>query len=166
MLAAVTAHHLAFNAKNLPPAEAKPVKDFLRAEAADLREINSLIRRAKRAALDIRRQAQARYSGFHVGAALIDRSGEIITGANVESSSYGLTICAERVALTYALTHGMNGIIACIVAAEGETPVAPCGACRQLIHDYAPDSLIIMLNTHGDEEQQFISDLLPMAFTL
>src|SRR5664279_4546478 len=86
-----------------------------------------------RAAAKARQRAVAPYSKFKVGAALLTRSGEIVTGANVESASYGLTCCAERVALFNALTSGKRNIVAVAVVARAPGGPMPCGACRQLL---------------------------------
>ena len=91
-----------------------------------------------RAAAKARQRAVAPYSKFKVGAALLTRSGEIITGANVESASYGLTCCAERVALFNALTAGKRNFVAVAVVARAPGGPMPCGACRQLLAEYAP----------------------------
>src|SRR4051794_25115493 len=90
------------------------------------------------AALKARESAVAPYSKFKVGAALLTRSGEIVGGANVESASYGLTCCAERVALFKALTEGKKDFIAVAVVARAPKGPMPCGACRQLLAEYAP----------------------------
>ncbi|HXG46437.1 MAG TPA: cytidine deaminase, partial [Methylomirabilota bacterium] len=90
------------------------------------------------AALAARRRAVAPYSGFQVGAALLTRTGSIVMGANVESASYGLTCCAERVALFKALTSGRRDFTAVAVVAAAEGGPMPCGACRQLLAEYAP----------------------------
>src|SRR5215831_15591433 len=89
------------------------------------------------AAAKARRRAVAPYSGFRVGAALLTRKGEIVTGANVESASYGLTCCAERVALFNALTSGRKDFVAVAVVAKVRGGPMPCGACRQLLAEYA-----------------------------
>src|SRR5437762_5455961 len=91
-----------------------------------------------RAATKARQRAVAPYSKFKVGAALLTASGEIITGANVESASYGLTCCAERVALFNALTGGKKHFVAVAVVARAPGGPMPCGACRQLLAEYAP----------------------------
>src|SRR5882672_3548567 len=93
---------------------------------------NKLIQAAARA----RQRAVAPYSKFKVGAALLTKSGEIISGANVESASYGLTCCAERVALFSALTGGKKNFIAVAVVARATGGASPCGACRQLLAEY------------------------------
>jgi len=115
------------------------------------------------AAQQAREFAHARYSNFRVGAALLSKDGRIITGSNVESSSYGLTICAERVALTKALSEGIEEFTAIAIVARDGAFTPPCGACRQLLFDYAPD--IEVLLTDGKAFQKFkLKDLLPHAF--
>ncbi len=107
--------------------------------------------------------ARASYSNFPVGAALETTQGEIITGCNVESSSYGLTICAERVALTKALSEGKSAFKAIAIVGPYQDFCPPCGACRQLLYDYAPDLLVIM--TDGKDIQTVkLTELLPLAF--
>jgi cytidine deaminase len=98
----------------------------------------SLVRAANRA----RKNAVAKHSGFQVGAALVTRRGKIITGANVESDSYGLTCCAERVALFKALTEGHKDFVAIAVVAPSKGGPMPCGACRQLLIEYAPKARV------------------------
>ncbi len=115
------------------------------------------------AAKEARKYSRARYSGFKVGAALTTDKGEIITGANIESSSYGLTICAERVALTKALTEGKDTFKAIAIAANDGDYCPPCGACRQLLFDYAPDIDVILTDGH-DHKIYKLRDLLPVAF--
>jgi cytidine deaminase len=118
-----------------------------------------LISKAK----DARNLAQARYSNFKVGAALLTTDDNIITGCNVESSSYGLTICAERVALTKALSEGISKFKAIAIYAKDGTYCSPCGACRQLLYDYAPDIDVILSN--GNEKKIMkLKELLPFAF--
>ena len=118
-----------------------------------------LILKAKEA----RKLAQARYSEFKVGAALITENDEIFTGCNVESSSYGLTICAERVALTKAISEGASKFKAIAIYAKDGYICPPCGACRQLLYDYAPDIDVIL--SDGKEQQVInLKDLLPFAF--
>ncbi|MDK9698715.1 MAG: cytidine deaminase [bacterium] len=108
--------------------------------------------------------AHAKYSHFQVGAALLTASGKIYTGSNVESSSYGLSICAERVALVKALSEGESEFTAIAVIADTKEPVSPCGACRQLLHDYAPQAAVVLGNTAGDFRESTVANLLPDAF--
>jgi len=114
-------------------------------------------------AQEARRFSQAKYSHFKVGAALLTEEGEVFSGCNVESSSYSLTICAERVALTKALSEGRTKFKAIAIAAKDGEFCPPCGACRQLLHDYAPDLDVIL--TNGSESRTFkLKELLPHAF--
>src|SRR5262245_3239950 len=115
-----------------------------------------------------RLSAVAPYSKFKVGAALLTRSGEIITGANVESASYGLTCCAERVALFKALTDGWKDFVAIAVVARSKGGPTPCGACRQLLAEYAPKARVFAADSRalGIIKEFSIAGLLPRAFTL
>ena len=119
-----------------------------------------------RAAARARKQAVAPYSKFLVGAALLTRRGEIITGANVESASYGLTCCAERVALFKALTDGKKDFAAVAVVARVAGGAMPCGACRQLLAEYAPEARVFVADSRalGRVQEFSISGLLPSAF--
>src|SRR5216117_366644 len=101
------------------------------------------------AAVKARQLAVAPYSKFQVGAALLTRRGQIITGANVESASYGLTCCAERVALFHALTSGRRDFAAVAVVARAPGGPMPCGACRQLLAEYAPNALVWVADTRA-----------------
>lgn len=104
------------------------------------------------------------FSGFAVGAALLTRNGNVYAGCNIESSSYGLTICAERVALFKALSEGERFFLELAVVAPGEKGAPPCGACRQLLYDYAPHLSIHIASLNGNYETINIKDLLPSAF--
>ncbi len=117
------------------------------------------------AALTAQRRAVAPYSRFKVGTALLTVSGKIITGANVESASYGLSCCAERVALFKALTSGTHTFRA--VAVVSPSGVTPCGACRQLLIEHASDALLFVADSRKpDVIRRFrVRDLLPSAFT-
>ena len=123
--------------------------------------------RLMRAALRARKGAVAPYSNFHVGAALLTDKGEIITGANVESASYGLTCCAERVALFTALTAGYTKFTAIAVTARFEGGATPCGACRQLLAEYAPDALVLIADSEIPSKitEFSVRALLPGAFS-
>ncbi|HUE36760.1 MAG TPA: cytidine deaminase [Candidatus Acidoferrum sp.] len=118
------------------------------------------------AAAKARTGAVAPYSKFKVGAALLARSGEIVGGANVESASYGLTCCAERVALFNALTNGARDFLAMAVVARVDGGPMPCGACRQLLAEYAPDAKIFVADSNHLEKISVFSvkKLLPSAF--
>lgn len=116
-------------------------------------------------AAQARANAYAPYSNFHVGAAVECRDGRVFTGCNVENSSYGLTICAEQVALTKAISEGARDFARLAVIADAHAPVPPCGACRQLIAELcAAETEIITANVLGRRQTHTISDLLPTAF--
>jgi cytidine deaminase len=110
--------------------------------------------------------AVAPFSGFHVGAALLTQRGQVISGANVESASYGLTCCAERVALFKALTEGLSGFVALAVVAPVSGGPMPCGACRQLMAEYAPDAQVFVADSRSPvRARRFtVRTLLPGAF--
>ena len=118
------------------------------------------------AALKARHRAVAPYSRFRVGAALLTASGRIITGANVESVSYGLTCCAERVALFKALTEGAGRILAVAVVARLTGGPTPCGACRQLLVEYAPRARLLVADSRRPSmvREFTVGGLLPEAF--
>ena len=123
-----------------------------------------LVRVAARA----RERAVAPYSKFKVGAALLTNGGEIISGANVESASYGLTCCAERVALFNALTGGKNNFVAVAVVARAPGGPMPCGACRQLLAEYAPEAKVWVADSRapGKIREFTVRELLPSAFVI
>lgn len=112
-----------------------------------------------------RDKALAQYSKFRVGALILTDSGEIFTGHNIESSSYGLTICAERVALFKALSEGARSFKQIYILAENNEFCPPCGACRQLLMDYAPDIEVVLVTDNGKKEVYQLKSLLPHAFT-
>jgi len=118
------------------------------------------------AALKARERAVAPYSNFKVGAALLTRSGKIIGGANVESASYGLTCCAERVALFTALTEGEKDFVAIAIVARANGGAMPCGACRQLLAEYAAAARIFVADSRQPKAiREFsVRELLPGAF--
>ena len=116
-------------------------------------------------AIKARELAQAPYSKFKVGAALLTDAGAIIHGANVESASYGLSCCAERIAIFKALTSGHHSFQKLAIASDGG--VTPCGACRQIIAEYAADAELILVDINQPESpsQTNIQTLLPNSFT-
>jgi cytidine deaminase len=120
------------------------------------------------AARQVREKAWAPYSKYHVGAAVLTDSGEIFTGCNVENASYGLTICAERVAVCSAVAQGFREFRAICISLTG-VPV-PCGACRQFLMEFSPQLPVILDNLDSpgssDPEVVLLSDLLPRAFRL
>lgn len=120
------------------------------------------------AAAQARAGSVSPFSKFKVGAALLTKRGEIIGGANVESASYGLTCCAERIALFKALTDGKKDFIAVAVVARWDGGPMPCGACRQLLAEYAPAAKVFVADSADLEAIRMftVKKLLPAAFTL
>lgn len=124
----------------------------------DHRSFHDLVHRASAA----RQHAYIPYSDFAVGAALRTRSGTVYTGCNVENASYGLTVCAERVAIWKAVSEGETEFEAlAVVTAEGGSP---CGACRQVMAEFAPDMTVIIADEHGHQRVTTVAGLLPDAF--
>ena len=113
-----------------------------------------------------RENASAPYSKFRVGAALLTADGKIFRGCNVENASYGLTVCAERVALLSAIAAGERAFRAVAVVTDAEEPATPCGPCRQLLWEYAGDIPVTLSNLDGVVRTFRLSELLPYAFTL
>ena len=118
------------------------------------------------AAVAARERSHAHYSGFKVGAAIITGSEKIYSGCNIESSSYGLSMCAERNALSIALCAGEQKFTTILIVADTPEPVSPCGACRQLLFDYSPDINVIMTNLKRESVKEKITDLLKHPFGL
>jgi len=116
------------------------------------------------AALDARTRAQAQYSGFKVGAALETAEGVVVTGCNIENATYGLTLCAERVALVKALSDGRMAFTRIVVVADTNDPTPPCGPCRQLLWEYCGDIDVILANLERTTATLRLSALLPMPF--
>jgi cytidine deaminase len=116
------------------------------------------------AARTARDHALAPYSGFKVGAALLTKAGVIYTGCNVENASYGLTVCAERVALLKALSEGEREFAMIAVVADTAAPTPPCGACRQLLWEYCGDIPVVMANLERVAARHQMRELLPLPF--
>jgi cytidine deaminase len=116
------------------------------------------------AAIESRQRAHAPYSKFLVGAAIEDSDGRIHTGCNVENSTYGLTICAERLAVFKAMSEGVRKFRRVAVAADTEILTPPCGACRQILWEFCGDIEITLVNLAGKSETLRLKDLLPRAF--
>lgn len=111
-------------------------------------------------------KAYVPYSHFSVGAALLTTDGEIYSGCNIENSSYGLTNCAERTAIFKAVSEGHQTIDYLVVTGHTDDPIAPCGACRQVISEFAasPETKVLLTNQKGDYTETTVADLLPGAF--
>jgi cytidine deaminase len=115
-------------------------------------------------ATQARDRAIAPHSQFRVGASLLCNDGKIFTGCNIESSSYGLTICAERVAVFKALSEGERQFIRIVVVADTEPLTTPCGACRQVLWDFCGDIDVIMANLDGQSKLVKLNTLFPEPF--
>lgn len=127
-------------------------------ETEDARE---LLRRA----VDARSNAYAPYSGFQVGAALLGADGMVYTGVNVENAAYGLTLCAERTAVVKAISEGAREFRAiAVVGPEDDVRCAPCGSCRQVLHEIGPGLLVVTPGAGGDPLVTPLTELLPHAF--
>jgi cytidine deaminase len=116
------------------------------------------------AALAARENAHAPYSKFRVGAALEDAGGRVHTGCNIENSTYGLTLCAERVAVFKAISEGAREFRRIAIAADTETLTPPCGACRQILWEFCGDIEIVLVNPRGKSETLRLKELFPRAF--
>jgi cytidine deaminase len=116
------------------------------------------------AAFAAREHAHAPYSKFRVGAALEDDSGRVHTGCNIENATYGLTLCAERVAVFKAVSEGARGFRRIAIAVDTETLTPPCGACRQILWEFCGDIEILLANPRGKRESLRLKDLFPRAF--
>jgi cytidine deaminase len=125
-----------------------------------LRNSDPLVTAARQA----REHAVARFSGFKVGAALETANGVIITGCNVENATYGLTVCAERVAMFKALSEGHREFTRVAVVADTEDPTPPCGACRQILWEFGGDLEVVLANLTTDKGTHRLKDLLPLPF--
>jgi cytidine deaminase len=124
----------------------------------DYAKLASLARKA-------RRHSISPHSRFRVGSALATRTGKVYTGCNIENSSYGLTICAERTALFKAITEGERRFVAIAIASDNPDPIPPCGACRQVLLEHCGDIDVIMVGRTTGMRICRLSDLLPLAFT-
>ena len=116
------------------------------------------------AALAARMNAHAPYSNFLVGAAIEAEDGRIFTGCNVENATYGLTVCAERVAVFKAISEGARKFKAIAVAADSKTLTPPCGACRQILWEFLGDVPLTLVNLEGKTEELRLSDIFPRPF--
>lgn len=123
-------------------------------------DFEELIETAKAARL----QSVAPFSNFLVGAAVKTEGGKVYTGCNVESASYGLTVCAERVAIWKALSEGERQFTELAIVADTEQLTPPCGTCRQIIHEFCDSATIVLANLRGETQTCDIEELLPRAF--
>ncbi|TET80184.1 cytidine deaminase [candidate division TA06 bacterium] len=119
-----------------------------------------LIRMAHKA----REKAYAPYSKFKVGAALLTKTDRVYTGSNVENKSYGLTVCAERNAVSAAISDGERDFVAIVISSTSKPPAPPCGACRQVLKEFSGDIKVIMVNAAGDRKIRTVAELLPEPF--
>ncbi len=122
--------------------------------------INNLIEAARRA----REHAHAPFSNFKVGAALEANDGTVITGCNIENATYGLTMCAERVAMFKALSEGHRAFRRIAIVADTDDPTSPCGPCRQILWEFGGDLEVILANLQQEKGRHHLKDLLPLPF--
>lgn len=115
-------------------------------------------------AIKARLRAYAPYSNFRVGAAVLTIDGSVYTGCNIENASYGLTLCAERVAIFKAVSDGKHDIKTVVIAADTSGPVVPCGACLQVMAEFNVKE-IVMVNLSGNKINMSLKEMLPLAFT-
>jgi cytidine deaminase len=140
----------------MKPLDSKPSAS----PAFDQRQSEALMSAAREASA----RAYAPYSRFHVGAAVLADDGRVFTAANVENASYGLTSCAERNAVFAAVNAGVRRIVAVAIHTPTARPVSPCGACRQVIHEFGPDALVVSCCEGDGRGRWTIDELLPGAF--
>lgn len=124
------------------------------------KDLEKLIESAR----EVREKAYAPFSNFRVGAAVLTKGGEIFTGCNIESASYGLTVCAERVAIWKAVSEGEKEFTNVAVVADTEELTPPCGVCRQIIWEFCGDVPVTFANLKGKVETVQMKELLPRAF--
>jgi cytidine deaminase len=117
-----------------------------------------------RMAAEARQHARAPHSNFRVGAALESRSGKVYSGCNIENATYGLTVCAERVAIWKALSEGGSGFRRIAIVTDTDTLTPPCGACRQIIWEYCGDIRIVLANLQGKSARYRMQELFPVPF--
>jgi cytidine deaminase len=126
------------------------------------------VKKSNKALLDTARAARlhahAPFSNFKVGAALETKDGQVITGCNVENASYGLTLCAERVAMFKAISEGHREFVRMAVVADTEEPTPPCGACRQILWELGGDLEVVLGNLTAEKGSHRMRELLPLPF--
>lgn len=118
----------------------------------------------KKAAFTAMEHAYAPYSGFRVGAAISTQDGKVIPGCNIENSAYGNTVCAETLAVCSAVSQGLKHFDSIAIATEADQPTPPCGACRQVLNEFAPEIEITSYTRDGKSASWALSELLPHAF--
>ncbi len=116
------------------------------------------------AAIKARENAYAPYSGFSVGAAVLCGDGSVYTGCNVENASYPCGICAERTAVSKAVSDGRRSFVACAVTGSSAEKCTPCGVCRQFLYEFAPEMTVLCGNKEGEYDEITLSELLPRGF--
>jgi cytidine deaminase len=112
----------------------------------------------------VRERAHAPFSGFKVGAAIEDEDGRIFTGCNVENATYGLTLCAERLAVFKAVSEGAGKLKRIAVVADTDTLTPPCGACRQILWEFCGNAELLLSNLKDKQESMYMNDLFPRPF--
>lgn len=127
--------------------------------------VNKNYKKLIKEAENARKRAYTPYSKFKVGAAILTSDGKIFTGCNIENASFGLTVCAERVAILKAISEGSSKFEAIVIVGDTNRPCSPCGACRQVIYEFSEDIKIIMYNLKGDIQIKKMRELLPEAFS-
>jgi cytidine deaminase len=135
-----------------------------RRRAGRRRPTRSMLAAMTALAREARERAQAPYSRFRVGAALKTRTGEIVTGCNIENASYGLSMCAERVAVFKAVSEGLADFDVIAVVADAKRLTPPCGPCRQILWEYCGDVLVHMSDLRGRSRSVPLHELLPLPF--
>ena len=121
---------------------------------------DQLIKRAR----EVQAHAYAPYSQFKVGAALLTAEGQVFTGCNVENSTFGATICAERTAVFTAVCHGVRHFSKIVIVTDNEEPAWPCGICRSVLYEFAPDLEVVAVGSSGKVERMHLSQLYPKGF--
>lgn len=162
--AAAFAYWLLFS-EHTTPQEQEAAHQWCRTHPELYASFVTSVEQSVRTARDALEKAWAPYSRFPVGAALLAADGSIWGGCNVECSSYGLTLCAERVALGHALVNGRREFLLLALVSRASEPLPPCGACRQLLYDFAPALLILSEDTHARRALWQLAQLLPAPFS-
>ena len=121
---------------------------------------DQLIKRAR----EVQVHAYAPYSQFKVGAALLTAEGQVFTGCNVENSTFGATICAERTAVFTAVCHGVRHFSKIVIVTDNKEPAWPCGICRSVLYEFAPDLEVVAVGSSGKVERMHLSQLYPKGF--